>query len=148
MLQPIYVTCPRGHLHKAGRASPGLVVRVRGYCPRCRDAHVVVGVVTPFASELADVHRAELPTSISKALVMRGLQAMGNRPGVADQLRKLNGRNGSMTGYDVLEATEVWVRHFGRKGAAIPERDQRIEVVNGTESPQASQTFLKKLVCV
>ena len=145
MLQSVFVLCPRGHYYKAGRVSPGLIVRVKARCSRCHEFHIAFGAVTPFASEIVPTHDGRILTGITAGNVRRELAKLSDRPDVADILARLPGDTVQLNAASVLVALSSWIRHMNRKGAAVAEKGQMIEVVANPGDPNRGGSAVRGL---
>lgn len=147
MLQTVYIACPRGHYYRAGRMTPGLVVRVRGTCPACRDYQITSGVVTPFSPEIMQLRAPHLLTAVPASEVRLALSALIEHTDVARTLRRIPTDPAHLSVHDVLLALEAWMRHRGHAGGILPERNQEVEVLGGTRDPAASIAYLRDHRC-
>ena len=145
MLQPVFVTCPRGHYYKAGRVSPGLVIRIKSKCTRCGEYHISFGAVAPFAGEIVPTHDAGIVTGITAGMVRRELEKLSDRSDVADLLARIPADDTQLSAGSVLLALSTWIRHMGRKGAAVAERGQLIEIVANTGDPASGAAYIRGL---
>ena len=144
MLQTIYTACPRGHNYRTGRFTPGLLLRIKGRCPVCRDYQITSGLVTPFVNEVVPVHHLHHLTTVTSDLVRRQLVTLSHRSDVSRLLDGIPREPTFLNVRDVLSATEAWMQHRGRPGGAIPERHHTVEIFNGTNDPRASITYLRE----
>ncbi len=145
MLQTIYMECPRGHHYKTGRFSPGLSLRIKSRCPVCRDYQVTYGVVTPFVSQFVPLRHPHHLTTVTSDLVRRQLVTLSDRPDVVRLLDRIPRETTFLSVREVLSSMEGWMRHKGRPGGALPEQHQIVEILGGTNDPQASIAFLREL---
>lgn len=143
MLNTIYITCPRGHHYRVGRMTPGVVLRMRGRCPVCADFHITTGVVTPFGREILQLRAPNILTDISSGQVRRALRHLSERPDIARLLGRIPQDPAHLSVHDVLFALEGWMRHHGRPGAILPERNHTVEIVAETNDPTASIAYLR-----
>lgn len=143
MLLTIYTACPRGHNYRTGRFTPGLLLRIKGECPVCRDYQITSGLVTPFVNEVVPVQHLHHLTTVTSDLVRRQLVTLSHRTDVSHLLDGIPRDPTFLNVRDVLRSMEVWMQHRGRPGGAIPERHHTVEVLNGTNDPQASIAYLR-----
>ena len=144
MLQTIYSACPRGHHYRSGRFTPGLLLRLKGRCPVCRDCQITSGLVTPFVNEVVPVLHMHHLTTVTSDLVRRQLVMLSDRPDIVRLLDGIPREPTFLNVRDVLHSMEVWMHHRGRPGGAIPEPHHTVEILSGTNDPLASIAYLRE----
>ena len=142
MLHTIYTACPRGHYFRAGRMTPGLVLRMRGTCPVCGDLQITTGVVTPFGPELVQLLAPHRLTNIRSDEVRHTLRNLVEHADVVRVLQRIPRDPAHLSVADVLAALETWLHHRGRPGGVLPEANQEIEILAETNNPDASVSYL------
>ena len=143
MLHTIYTACPRGHYFRAGRMTPGLVLRMRGACPVCGDLQITTGVVTPFGPELVQLLAPHRLTNIRSDEVRHALRNLVEHADVVRVLQRIPRDPAYLCVADVLAALEAWLHHRGRPGGVLPEANQEIEIIAETNNPAVSVSYLE-----
>ncbi|MEX0747917.1 MAG: hypothetical protein WD275_07960 [Rhodothermales bacterium] len=82
-------------------------------------------------------HDGRLLTGITAGNVRRELEKLSDRPDANDILARLPGNDVQLNAASVLVALSSWIRHMSRKGAAVSEKGQMIEVIATPSDPSA-----------
>lgn len=145
MFKSIKLTCPRGHLYRVGRITPGLAVRIKGECPVCGELRIASGLVTPFSDFVVPTYNPSSLTDITSTTVRRELQSLAHHSEAVKTMRDLPFAAAPLTVVDIVAAMKVWTQHRGRPGGAVPEGRVSIQILDGTNRPSNSTRYLEKV---